>query len=256
MDICDAIPEEVREEKRGREAAYLACIAARRLAINRSDLGRARSFLREAIGRDDHPGAEDLRFTSEQLSINERTYLLERLVDRLPLRADAVARTLKGLVRLHGLAPQASTPEIQAWLENQALTHFFTLVLLVMEAHGGEDDDLRRASLARILRSNLREIPRLLTAFDSLLAQDASQDFRREDDPFGYLIRDVATAVWCADRDAKEAADRSARLHVMAWRQISTPYDEDRLHLLGRSVGLNPKEMESLTSVRPRPVKD
>ena len=64
MTICDSIDPAARGFLLGREAAYLACIAVRRSATNRSHLNEAAQYLDQAIRRENEGVMEDIRFNT------------------------------------------------------------------------------------------------------------------------------------------------------------------------------------------------
>ena len=68
IGVSDRIPENERNFRLGREAAYLLAVAHRRLAESPDDLVLASNALSEARDRDPLPAQEDIRFAAEELA--------------------------------------------------------------------------------------------------------------------------------------------------------------------------------------------
>ncbi len=139
MAICDNLPEATRGYLRGREAAYLACIAARRSAKGRRDLATAEEYLAQAVARE-NPGTEtvDVRFKSERLAIATRRVHFDYSCDG---RTDdsGIREIVRGLTAVVVEAGDEGSARVRHWVLRQALTNYFTLVLILKHVAGGAE---------------------------------------------------------------------------------------------------------------------
>jgi hypothetical protein len=135
LAIADGLPEHVRRDRRGREAAYLLAVAERRLATEPKDLVVAARFLQEAIAREDVGKPTDVRFKSEATALEvarlnfevfvegNRSSALKRLEEICP-RADELLR----------LAASDPLESAQEWVTQQVLTNVLDVALIVRDA--------------------------------------------------------------------------------------------------------------------------
>ena len=112
MKICDNMPPDILPDERGlfkgREAAYLACIAARRFASNRYWLQRAEEYLDQACKRETAGAPEDIRFTAERLTLRARSYYFDVFCENRALDTreaalqykHCVSSSMKAIVKL------------------------------------------------------------------------------------------------------------------------------------------------------------
>ena len=224
MKICDEIEPAKRGVTRGREAAYIACIAARRSVKSRVGLKDAEKYLDEAIRREDDGAPEDIRFAAERLQIEAKSYYFDLFCDRKSLDNEAVTATLTALRRIVDKTKNEQNNRVRLWVLRQSLTTYFTLLLI---AH----------DLQWVVNSpDLGNIWEDLEVFESVLEDYERNDFGRDDDPYATLICDVATTVWSPNPEKRESARGVASEAIDKWSADFMPYDKERLGLLKRVI--------------------
>lgn len=239
MEICRHIPEADRGFLRGREAAYLACIATRRSAQSLSDLERAGEYLEQAIGLDNPGSQEDIRFTSERLAIETRRHYFDRFCGEKGLTVGGIVATIKALQHLISDSRKESSEWVKHWVRRQSLTNCFSLLLILREMRGSNE-----VLGAKALRNSLAD-------FQTVLLDKSVHDSKPEHDPYAHMICDIATAVWEINPVMRKAAKKRAleqldRERVKLDEQKSSaavmPYMEGRLEFLRRSITVAPTD--------------
>lgn len=240
IEICRQIPAKERRHLRflkGREAAYLACIAARRSVQNRSDLERAEEFLRLAIELENDGSEEDIRFTAERLAIQTRYHYFDCFCDEKPPNADRIVATISGMQQLIRMAECELNDWVRHWVQRQSLTNFFSLLLMLRDMQVNNEV------------FDMEALMENLTLFGGLLSDKAVHDNKPENDPYAHMICDIATAIWGVNPELREGAKKRALDAVEV--QLSkaneekdgsqsssavVPYNEARLEFLRKSI--------------------
>lgn len=220
MAICDNIEPQERGFLQGREAAYLACISARRSVRGRQGLEEASRFLDEAIHKRENPGAaEDIRFAAERLAIRTRSVYLNTFYDGTDLDVRVVSAILEGSDQLLEQVSGEENARVRHWVLRQTLTNYFSLALMARE-------------LAPT--TNLPHDEKIATNLKILgeILADREYGRARADDPFAHLIFDICTAKWGASQETREDAATAAREALTAWKPTDTPWESGRLEFL------------------------
>ena len=223
MNISDNIDPSERGSRKGREAAYLACIAARRFAKNRSSLDKANKYLNEAFKRQNEGWAEDIRFKSERFAIDIRAHYFDLFCEHKSLDFNIINSTLN---KLHHLLDEAECEDnlpIKLWVQRQICTNFFTLLLITRDLKKNETV-LSQENIVKNL-GILKEI-----------LKNKQYNFKRKYDPYAFLICDISTAIYDPSPDNQEAARKIASKVMDKWDHFYTPYDKERLVLLKRCI--------------------
>lgn len=225
MAICDYhIDPTERRFRWGREAAYLACIAVRRSIKNRSGLSDAEKYLDEAIKRENEGWPEDIRFSSERLTIQTRYHFFDLFFEPKRLASEAVFVTMEALCRLIQRAENEEDKRVKLWVERQVLTNFFTLLLIARELKP-LDNLLSRFNIVQFL-----------LVFQRVLKEICEEYQEANDDPYSRLICKVSTAIWDPNQQVRESARDAASQTLSQEPKFFMPYDEERYALLKRSI--------------------
>lgn len=223
LTISDSLEPSIRGIRRGREAAYLACIAVRRSATDRSGLKKAYKYLDESIKRDNEGCAEDIRFTAERLMLDTRTFYFELSLESKNPDIVALTDTLNKLYSLFNTTKKEKNTRVELWVQRQVLTHFFTLLFIVRD----------RQSIDTIICGF--DIIGCVSYFQKLLEKSEKHHHKPEDDPYAHLISNISIAIWGSDRD-EQIAKRDAAAKIIKKLKPSSPYDEKRFELLERCI--------------------
>lgn len=223
LSISDSIESSVRGFLRGREAAYLACIAARRSVSNRSGLEIAYKYLDESLKRENEGCPEDIRFTAERLMLDARSYYFELFCESKILDIVTLTDTINKLYSLFNTVKNEKDERVRLWVQRQVLTHFFTLLLIVR--------DVQRIDNVII---NF-DINSCLLYYQDLLEKSDIHYHKPEDDPYAYLIYSISTAIWVPDPD-KRTRKRDEAIKTLKKLKPFSPYDKKRLELLYRCI--------------------
>ena len=225
MAICDNMDPKTRKFRLGREAAYLACIAARRSAKNRSGLAEARKYLEEAIKRENEGVLEeDIRFTAERLALTTRFHYFGYFCESRSLDIQLVLDTLDSLHRLVESSENEKSLWVKHWVRRQTLTNYFTLLLMVRDVKHSDNV------------SDVENIRKDIKVFQMVLEDVATHGLKPDDDPYAHLVCNICTAIWDLDPQKREQAKVVAFQSVSGQSPSFMPYDEERFKLMKRSI--------------------
>ena len=225
MYICDNLlpdmPPEERALFKGREAAYLACIATRRFAQNRRWLEKAEEYLEQACARENEGAPEDIRFAAERLTIRTIGYNFDIFCgDRTPNR-QRIALSMRAMCSLVNESDSEPNTGIKIWVQRITCANLFTLLLIAKD----KQYDCSVCSS--------EQIEGYLGMFASVLAE-YREKYRRDDVQFSLLICDVSTAVWHSDQKERKAARGRALNSIRKWDTFNRSYTKARLEMLER----------------------
>lgn len=127
--VVDQIPAEEKGSRKGREAAYLAAVATRRLMQGLGDLKIASELLDEAVRRDDY-GRHDLRFDSERWAIVTAKHHLRYFNDENIPDVPTLEETVAGLKAVIDSSVEEDDEKCRNWIQRQALTNLFNIVFI------------------------------------------------------------------------------------------------------------------------------
>lgn len=197
---------------KGREAAYLAAVAKRRLIRDATDLDKAASFLDEARRRISGNASDfPIRFESEELAIATRRILLEHycaLVSSdfpVPKTLEVMERT----VRLIREGENEARTDVRNWIIRQGAINY--LNLLVVQYVKGED-----------IREKSSDHRRILNMLPPLIEDKTAAD----SDPHACMIYLVGLAI--LSDDDSEFLRASARFECFMDTHGQMPYDAKR----------------------------
>ena len=213
---------------RGREAAYLACIAARRLASKRYWLNKAKRYIKEACKRENEGCPEDIRFTAERLTIRTREYYFDIFCENKIPNLERINATINASCKLIDKSNYERDVGVRLWVQRLICTNLFTLLLIARDSR--MDDRI----------SDRIDIKRHLDIFQSVL-KEYHEKYKRDDVQHSRLICEVATAIWKPDLEKRQIA-RSNAIEATNKRYISglfdRPYSKARLEMLKRILSL------------------
>ena len=226
LAIVDNMDPAIRGVRKGREAAYLACIAKRRSAKDRKGLDEATKYLQEAYAREDKGAKEDIRFLSESLTIDTRSYYFSHFREGENLDIKSVTATIDALRRLLGAANDERDDGIKRWVLRQTFTNYFSLLLIARDLKW---DDILPGH---------ENVVSELEIFKNVLNEDEESGYKQkqDDDPYAYLIYNICICIWHADQNRQKDAKKNALEAINIWVKFAMPYDEERLKLLKRSI--------------------
>lgn len=217
-----------KDERRGREAAFLAAVICRRSARNVNDLSQADMYLEEATQRE-NPGAPlDIRFESERAAISIRRIYFDYFVHAsAPNRAGFVRRCRESIAQLeeivdrvkersiHGMYADTSGKQIKMWVMRQCYTNIFDLALILLN----EDDRfLYREESVRL--------------FSELNSSIAKQDERR--DPHAWLVCRIVALLLFPEDESVNPHPRTEIVRRIDAIVIDAPYEEGRRDMFRR----------------------
>lgn len=223
LAICNRLEQNDMEVRRGREAAYLACIASRRMLKDRSGLNEASRYLAAAIRLENEGKEKDIRFSAEELAIQTRHHFFDYFCEQKKLDIEKVGETLAGFHDLIGNAENETNSYVKHWVLRQSLTNYFTLQLMLRDKTG-------QSSVAQ------NQLQQELEAFVSVLEDVSQHDHKLEDDPYAHLVCVIALAAWAQAQPKREEAKREAFASLARRSASHMPYDEERIKMLGRSI--------------------
>ena len=134
------------EQRRGREASYLAAVLARRKAKRREDLSVARDRLRQAELREEASReVKDIRFVSELLVLDLRELYFRFFVpdgSAAMGQQEFIEKITRKILDLREVASEVHTHHlpyedeetrlrVKAWVERQALTNLFEAAIIL-----------------------------------------------------------------------------------------------------------------------------
>lgn len=134
--VRDCLPKEQRGDRTGREAAYLASVAFRRMAQRAIDLNTAEEWLNQAHERNQAENP-DPRFLSQRLAISTTRHSFAFFSnDPKALNLAAAQSTYRSLgVFISGIDEfKESSKEVEKWLFRQGITNFFLVEALIKAA--------------------------------------------------------------------------------------------------------------------------
>lgn len=222
ITICDYMDPSERDSRRGREPAYLACIAARRSATSRSAIDDATKYLEQAIKRENEGRPEDIRFTAERLILKTRYYYFDFFLGPKNLEIEDVISTIKRLYLVSHEAQNESNIRIRSWVQRQTLTHMFMLLIIAIDLNVTD-------KLSRIV-----DVIQGLSTFESALKAVSTHYHKPEDDPYGHLIFTVSKSIWDSDLDVRISCRNQAHHDLSKWDKYFMPYDKMRCEFLKR----------------------
>lgn len=226
--ISDALDQDKRGYIQGREAAYLACIAARRSVINREGLSKAVKYLDEARDRENEGWPEDIRFEAERLAIITRHYYFDYFCEpRKQFDIQSIEDTLDSLQRVIETSKKEKNRWVKRWVLRQTLTNYFTLLLMVRADQGSDGI------------ANVESVKKNIKGFQKVLMARQPFSLKPDDDPHAHLVCNICTAIWDSDSQRREKAKKAALDTINKSWKAYMPYDEERLNLLKRSIPAN-----------------
>lgn len=223
LAISDNLDASVRGVRRGREAAYLACIAARRSVSDRSSLETAYKYLDEAIRREEPGSPEDIRFKVERLMLDVRCYYFELFCEEKILDISNVTNTVQKLYCLFLDSKNEDNERVKLWVQRQILTHFFTLLFILRDAN---DIDII---------VNKIDILACVSHYEDLIKRFGSHYHKPEDDPYATLVSNISIAIWSTDNNER-ISKKEIGLKYISDINPSSPYDSSRIELLKRCL--------------------
>lgn len=223
LTISDNLEPSIRGICRGREAAYLACIAVRRSSTDSSVLEKAYKYLAKSIERDNACCAEDIRFATERLMLDTRKYYFDLFLESKKLDISALTDTINKLSGLYDKTKDGKNVRVRLWVQRQVLTHFFTLLLIVRDMQSIDT-----------IRDNFA-ITHYVLFFQKLLERSEEHHHKLEDDPYAHLISSLSIAIWGSDR-AEQIAKRDAASKILKGLKPSSPYYKKRFELIKRCI--------------------
>ena len=132
IGVSDRIPENERNFRLGREAAYLLAVAQRRLAESPDDLVLASNALSEARRRDPASTQEDIRFAAEELAQVAWRWQYAFYVknDVLVIDFATYFESIRSLLRRANREP---LPAVKNWVTRQLTTNAIFVGLLRLQ---------------------------------------------------------------------------------------------------------------------------
>ena len=209
---------------RGREAAYLACIAERRSARNRSGLNAAANYLNQAIERENPGQPEDIRFKEERLALETRMYYFDFFCDSKNPDIQDLSSTIDNLYELVNITEREENLYVKLWVYRQALTNFFTLLLMAL-----------KIQMTDKLPSS-EKITKCLHIFKYVLNEIKIHHHKPEDEPYTHLIFHISTVVWASDPEERKSHNDNALQALKNWNAFYMPYDTNRIKFLKQYV--------------------
>jgi hypothetical protein len=205
INVNDAESISHRKIIRGREAAYLLAIAARRGAKEVAHLEEAKNWLKKAIERDDDDratGPKDPRFDSESFAI-EIAEIQFRCFSQTPIEyplfelSSLLSRAASILAALdvdknQSRASNVDVRSIPRWINRQVMTQIFIASILAFGRDGDIGEDCKKIVLE--LLKNFRE--------QGLTEQPNSEGKSYPDRTSGFCYH-VACLLFCDTTDEK-----------------------------------------------------
>lgn len=217
VEIAEKLSAPDGDPRRGREAAYLACIAARRFAVDLSGLGEAEAYLEKAINRNDGP---DLRFQAERLALAEKRACFQVFCEHRPVSEAEGHKMIEAYRHLAVLVGLENELRVRSWVERQTLTNYLALLAMGWQLNWSmteDPEDIERAALR----------------LKAVLRQDETEGmFFRQDDPWSYLICDAWTARTSRSDGLRGAAAADAYMSLDSWQVLGPPYRSEQLNLV------------------------
>jgi hypothetical protein len=172
IGIVDALPDDQKRRRRGREAAYLMAIAERRMARSVTDLDLAADILTDAQRRENPETKHmDARFESERLALDVARMNFQVFAkNSFRQAAEALDNVMSRGRALLERIKSDELPEARQWVRQQVLVNVFDVVLLAFEA----DAEYARARGAevrwfiRILEEHRRDQDDGVSTWDDL----------------------------------------------------------------------------------------
>jgi len=213
--VRDCVPENLRGERKGREASYLAAVATRRIAKCSGELIASEQWLAQARQRDDAE-KRDLRFDSEELAIRATRHFFARFAsDPAPLELDSCRATCSELLTLISKIEELEKNEkIKRWLFRQCLTNLFSLEFITQQD--------REA----LTWSNAEDVKNLLSLFDTVTQNREQQSFSRHVFKLTYVM--LGDSLEQRVNFAKEVGTKAP--------PTASPFDQMRFDLMGHTA--------------------
>lgn len=226
LTISDNLEASIGEVRRGREAAYLACIALRRLVRKRTQLQTAYEYLNEALEREeDGLLSEDIRFTVERLMLDVRGCYFQVFCEEELSDLSKIVDATNKLYETFLDSKKEENELVKLWVQRQILTHFFTLLLIIRDVHSTDD---------MIKNFNIHDC---VLSYENLIGKVDVHYLKPDDDPYASLISSISIAIWDKDSNKRNRNITDGLKHL---KNIipSLPYDSNRLKLLKRCLEL------------------
>jgi len=202
--VADQLPVEERGSRKGREAAYLAAVATRRLMRNVSDLESASAMLAEAIKRDEY-GHHDLRFDSERWAIvtakHHLMYFNDVKIPDVPTLNETLAE-LKGII---DASSEKRNEDCRNWILRQSLTNLFNVRFIATRSN-------------TIPHESIEWVAPYLDMFEKVTASTP-------EDRLARVTFEMAYALWGSDSSKRKDYARKVITHDLP---IALPFEKMR----------------------------
>ncbi len=211
LDAARELPDELKNGRLGREAAYLHAIATRRLARESVDLESAREFLQLARSLENPGAAIDPRFVSEELAQDCAEIQFRLFAESEPARIAGVAADLNSrfdawwaigfkLATVDAMQFERVQDDhpMQRWIQRQAATN--CLLLAILQVKFNPDSKQRLCSDAMSLARKFSSWGLAPTLFSDTVTKSVYQDVISD------FIYAVAIAIFSKDRELKSRA--------------------------------------------------
>lgn len=223
MAICDNMRPSERKFREGREAAYLACIAERRSLSDMAGLRRAALYLREAINRENKGSPEDIRFTLERIILKVKWYYFYFFCKSKEISIKSLYDRIEELYKIINTAKKERNVLVRLWVKRQALTHLFTLLVIVQGLNQSPVDKKKLTGL---------NVDQALQTFTNILNQTDIHYHRPDNDPYTHLIYNISTALWCPNAEERDTKRKQVLEDLNNWDLFFMPYDQGRIKFL------------------------
>jgi hypothetical protein len=223
MAICDNLDPSERKFRLGREAAYLACIAERRSLNDRKGLKKAAMYLEEAIKRENEGSPEDIRFTLERLILEVKSYYFDFFYESKEFNIESFYTVIKGLYSIINKAKDEKNVLVRLWVKRQALTHFFTLLVIAQKLNKNLFDEKKLTDV---------DVGQALQTFNNVLNQIDIHHHKPDNDPYTHLIYNISTALWNTNAEELDTQRKQVLQDLDNWDLFFMPYDRGRIKFL------------------------
>ncbi|MGD1046994.1 MAG: hypothetical protein ABR936_16955 [Bacteroidota bacterium] len=218
ISISDDLWKNEGEFRRGREAAYLACIALRRSAKDLTGLQKAEKYLNLAYERENKDAKSDIRFSSERCAIDTRKIYFKIFCENENRKNELVDTTMIELYNIIENSKDEENERIRMWVQRQSITNLFSLLVIAYE----------KWSEAILTKDKIQNT---LDLFHIVLQKIDKHKHKPEDDPYPHLIYHIANYIWGPDTESQKNSKEIALLHLSK-PKFYMPYDAKRWEFL------------------------
>ena len=174
----------------------------------------------EAVGKRENKGAPtDIRFSSEQLSIDTRSIYFKLFCEEDDSKPENIESTILSLYKMTFEAEKENSQRIRMWVLRQSYTNMISLLIIAHEKWKTNVPDNKK-----ILDS--------LSLFRGVLDSKGSQhNYKPEDDLYPHLIFHVAE-LYLESQETDRDNSKELALKYFAEIKLFTPYSKKRHELL------------------------